>query len=184
MDLLDRLIFFAIGAAIGFVLGYIVALIRTIRNEVGKVLDETQKPESDDESSRDERGEVKRPHATTVGLILVLIVTAWAAFATGKVNGELDRTLTCLTQYNSHLGRSLKSRDKAVQSGTQSEIDLWTKYGRLYDIAKSNPKKIPVVQEQLNKAIMDHRDDLIETQRIRQQHPYPDADILKNCKEN
>lgn len=179
MDLLDRLVFFAIGSAVGFVLGYIVACIRTIRNEVEKVLDiEQNKPD------RDERGEFKRPTAANIGLIFVLLITAWAAFTTGKVNGELDRTLTCLTQYNSHLGHSLETRDMAVQSGTQSEIDLWTKYGRLYAIAKSDPKKIPVVQEQLNKAIMDHRDDLIETQQIRQQNPYPNPDILKNCKEN
>lgn len=187
MDLLDRLILFSAGGAIGFVLGYIVARLREIKNEVGKVLDiEQNKPDSETgPASRDERGEIKRPHhVATIALFCVLLVTAWAAIATGKVNSELDHTLTCLTKYNSDLGRSLSSRDAAVQSGTQSEIDLWTKYQKLYDIAKSNPKKIPVVQEKLNKAILEHRDDLIETQRIRQMNPYPDPDILKNCKEN
>lgn len=187
MDLLDRLIFFVIGASIGFVLGYIVAHLREIKKGVGEVLDiEKNKPDSENgPASRDERGEIKRPHhIASVGLFLVLIVTAWAAIATGKVNSELDHTVTCLTQYNSHLGRSLSSRDMAVKAGTQSEIDLWTKYKKLYAIAKSDPKKIPVVQEKLNKAILEHRNDLIETQKIRQMNPYPDPDILKNCKEN
>lgn len=182
MDLLDRIIFFAFGCGVGFALGFVVARLREIRDGVGEVLD-IEKHKSDD-PKRDEQGEVKRPSATHIGLIFVLLITVWAAFMTGRVNGELDRTLTCLTQYNNHLGRSLASRDAAVQAGTQSEIDLWTKYGELYALAKSNPKKIPVVQEQLNRAIRDHRNDLMLTQRIRQQHPYPDPDILKNCKEN
>jgi hypothetical protein len=183
-DLLDRVIFFAFGAGVGFVLGYIVARLREIKTELDEVLYiEKQKPDAP-KVVRDEKGEVKRPSMTSVGLVLVVVITVWAAFQTGKVNGELDNTITCSTQYNTHLGRALRTRDAAIRAGTQSEIDLWTKYAELYAIAKSNPKRIPALQDALNRAIRSHRENLIELQNTRESHPYPDPDILQNCKEN
>lgn len=189
MDLLDRLIFFTIGSGVGFILGFVVARLREIRDGVDEVLDiEKEKP---DTRKRDEQGGVKRPSLTTIGLALTLIVTAGAAFQTGRVNNELkhtnaqlEHTVTCITEYNVRQGRSLKSRDAAIKAGTQSEIDLWTTYARLYALATSDPKKIPIAQEALNRAIHDHRERLVELQAIRSRHPYPDPDILKNCKEN
>lgn len=174
MDLIERVIFLAIGGGIGFILGYIVALLRETKEEVHEVLDM-------EKHRNDERGAVS---LNTVAVVLVVLLTAVAAFATAKVNSRLDETLSCITQYNVHQGEALNSRDKAIKAGTDSEIELWTKYGQLYAQAKKDPTKIPQAQEALNQAIMSHRDALEETQASRFRNPYPNPNVLQDCKEN
>lgn len=174
MDLVERVIFLAIGGGIGFILGYIVALLRETKEEVHEVLDM-------EKHRHDERGAVS---LNTVAVVLVVLLTALAAFATAKVNSRLNETLSCITQYNVHQGQALNTRDRAIKRATNSEIALWTKYAKLYALAKSDPTKIPEAQEALNQAIMSHRAALVETQASRFDHPYPNPNVLQDCKEN
>ena len=160
--LLERLLYFGLGCGLGFIVGYIVSNVK----------------------KHNERGEIKRPKLASIGLAMVVGITVLAAFQTGHVNGELDHTTSCITQYNTRLGESLASRDAAIKAGTQAEIDLWSKYNRLYALAKSDPKQIPVAQEKLNKAIHKYVETLVHLQKTREQNPYPNPDILKDCKEN
>lgn len=172
-----------IGASVGFILGYIVARLRTIEKKVDAVQFEVHETDVLVKRSRDEEGAMKRPRLSQVGLALVVLLVVWASFMTGKTNADLDHSMTCVTVHNVKLGRSLTSRDSATRAGTNSEIDLWTLYERLYKIATSDPKKIPVVQDRLNKAIIQHRDNLRRLQKIRTRHPYPKPNVLINCKE-
>lgn len=173
MELSERFGWLILGGAVGFVLGYIVARLREIGEEVAKIDENTS-------YKRNESGFAM----TTLAVPVVVLITAFAAFASARVSNQLDHTVTCITQYNVHQGEALSSRDSAIKEGTQSEIDLWTKYAHLYAQAKSDPSKVPQAQEALSRAIMSHRDALIETQATRFQNPYPNPDVLKDCKEN
>lgn len=185
MGLEDRLVWMAVGCFIGFVLGYIVRSLRDIHEKVNHV--DQFFPDGDSvESSkwdRNEGGFMRHPKIADIAMVLVIGLCVWAAFSTQKVNNHLNTVLTCITKYNSHEGTALESRDSKIKAGTQSEIELWGKYGKLYAEAKKDPSKIPALQETLNEAITAHRDDLIRLQQARDSYPYPDPDIVASCKE-
>lgn len=177
MDLLERTILIGIGVAIGFVLGYITSQLRKIEEEVTEVLDI-------EHHKKDEQGSLRRPTLAQFGLFLVICLTVYAAFQAGATNANLDNTVTCVVEYNEDQGQALKGRDTANRDGTQSEIDLWTSYEKLYKIAVSDPSKTKQVQEQLNKDIIKHRDELLDIQKTREANPYPDPAFVTTCKEN
>lgn len=185
MGLEDRILWMAVGCFVGFVLGYIVRARRDIK-EIKRMVEHVDEVVTENPSKweRDEHGFMRFPVVSDVAILIVVVLTVWAAFSTAKVNGELNDTLSCITKYNTDQGDTLESRDSKIKAGTQSEIELWTKYGRLYQEAKTNPERIPALQETLNKAIMAHREDLIHLQEARESYPYPNPDIVENCKEN
>lgn len=176
MDLLERVILIAIGIGIGFVLGYITSQLRKIEEDVTEVLDI-------EHHKKDEQGSLRRPTVAQFGLFLVLVLTVWAAFQAGQTNANLDRTVTCVVDYNKDQGDALNGRDKANKDSTQSEIDLWTSYEKLYKLATTDPSKTEQVQEQLNDDIIKHRDELLKIQETRESNPYPDPDFVTTCKE-
>lgn len=184
MDLWERMLWLAIGCFIGFVLGYIVRSLHDIKEKVEHV--EETVLEVDQKNSKwdqNDKGFMRHPLAADIAMILVLGVTIFAAFSTSKVNAELQRTIDCITNHNVSQSGALKSRDGKIKAGTQSEIDLWARYEKLYKTAKKEPKKIPALQEILNKAIIKHKEHLIELQETREEHPYPKPDVLSNCEE-
>lgn len=175
MNLVERAIFLAIGGGLGFILGYIVARLREIKEELDDVAEYQHK--------HDERGSFEWSFVN-IALLVVLVVVVVASFSSQRVSNKVDHSMTCITKYNVHQGEALGSRDRAIKAGTASEIALWTKYAELYALAKADPTKIPLAQEALNKAVLSHRDALVETQETRSEHPYPNPDVLKDCKEN
>lgn len=168
---------FVVGCLIGCVLGYIVRALQEIKEEVDEVLDI--------ERHKNEQGSLSLSWLTFnhVAILITVALTAFAAFSAQRASNTSEEVVTCTTQYNINQGEALHSRDAAVKDGTASEIKLWTRYAKLYAIAEKDPKRIPEVQKALNKAINSHRLALIDTQVTRSQHPYPDPDVLKDCKE-
>lgn len=183
MDLLERAIWLSIGGVVGFVLGYIVRSLHEIKETVTEV-DNIVKGQDSDARSKTEDGLLRRPLLLDFVLLIVVAFTVWASFQTAYVNNRLNNTIACITEQNVEYAKALSARDVAVSSGVQSEIDLWTTYERLYKIAKSNPKKIPVLQERLSKAIAKHKGRLEVTQERRHEYPYPRPNILLSCDES
>lgn len=181
MALSERLGWLLLGMIIGFVLGIIVARLRAIEEKVDAVdehVKETQRKVSPGSS-----GFMRQPLGTGMLYFLALLIVFWGTVAGQLALNRVDHTQMCIKQYNIHQGRALTTRDDAIKAGTQSEINLWTRYAELYAQAKKDPKKIPQAQEALNRAIMSHRDALQETQSTRDSNPYPDPDVLVNCAE-
>lgn len=176
MDLLERTILIAIGVGIGFVLGYITSQLRKIEEDVTEVLDI-------EHHKKDEQGSLRLPKANQVALFAVVVLTVWAAFQAGAANANLDHTVACVVDYNEKQGDALSGRDGAVKEGTQSEIELWNSYEKLYEIATKDPSKTEQVQEQLRDDILEHRDELKDIQETRKSNPYPDPDFITTCKE-
>lgn len=178
MELSERFGWLVFGMAIGFVLGFIVAQLRSIEKKV-ETVDEHFK-----QSKEDERGFMRIPLVADVLYFLVLVIVVWSAIASQKTSNEVEVTQDCIKLYNERQAAVLKGRDEAIQAGTQSEIDLWVKYERLYKIAKEDPKKIPALQDALYKAIIKHRESLEELQSVRETFEYPPSDVIENCEEN
>jgi hypothetical protein len=153
METSERIGWILLGCVIGFVLGYVVRALKDIEEKVHHV--EEVVNEDHQLLHRDEDGLARYPLIMNTLLLLVVLLTVWAAISTGRVNNQLEKTLTCLEQYNTRQGLALKSRDESIKTNSKAEIALWTQYNRLYKLAKSDPTKIPVVQDQLNAIILE-----------------------------
>lgn len=180
MDLWDRLVWLSIGCFIGFVLGYIVRSLHEIKEKVEHV-DEIVNDVKSSKWESEEGGFMRHPVAADIAVIVVVAITAWAAFSAGKVNAELQHTVSCVTKYNVREGKARQARDHSVEAGTASEIKLWTEYGKLYAQAEKDPSKIPALQDKLNSAIKAHRESLTNLQETRDDVPYPTPNVLENC---
>jgi PDZ domain-containing secreted protein len=176
MDLLERTVLVGVGIGIGFVLGYITSQLRKIEEEVTEVLDI-------EHHRKGEQGALRRPTVQQFALFIVVALSFWAAFQSGQASNDAENTIICVVEYNTAQGQALEGRDGAAKDATQSEIDLWTSYEKLYKIATEDPSKTEQVQEQLNNDIIKHRDELIEIQKTREANPYPDPELVKTCKE-
>lgn len=184
MGLDERLGWIALGCVLGFILGYIVRSLRDIEEVVHDMDDIVREQNEKPKRKRNgEKGLVRKPLLLDFALLLVVCLTVWASFQTAAVNEQLNRTLDCLTKHNTKQGTALKGRDRAITEGTESEIKLWARYGKLYKIAKSDPSKIPVLQEKLNKSIKAHKNDLIRLQKTRENLPYAKPDINEECED-
>lgn len=180
MEFDDRVKWLLLGCLIGFVLGYIVRSLKDIKEELHEV-DDVLKGACG--IPNDEQGSIRIPRMQEIGLFIVVLLTVYSSFQAGYTNMRLNKTVNCITKYNTYQGKAMTGRDTAIKQGTDSEIHLWTQYGRLYALATKNPLKIPEAQEKLNQAVAAHRDALIDTQATRVRFPYAGPDVLKNCKE-
>lgn len=181
MDLLERIVLFTVGLGVGFILGYIVARLREIERKVDTVGREVHEV---DEIVKGKTGALERPPLTHILMLVVLLITAFAAFSAAKTNNALEETVYCLTRFNTNQNEALSSRDEAIKDETQAEIYLWTIYDELYRIGvNAGPRQQAAVQERFREAIIEYRDQLVKTQRARSEYLYDDPDVLKNCRE-
>lgn len=174
MDFDERLGWLVLGCLIGFTLGYVVRYLQEIKEEL-KVVEKAVT------RSKNEDGLTRKPLILDIVLLVVVAMTVWASFQTAAVNSRLEHTIECITNYNTYQGRAVAHRDHAIESGTDSEIRLWTQYGELYAQAKKDPSKIADAQAKLAQAIRAHRDSLIELQERRDEFPYAPPNVLENC---
>jgi hypothetical protein len=182
MDLWDRFLWLAIGCFIGFVLGYIVRSLQEIKARVEHVEETvTENEPKKSKWDRNDDGLLRHPLLLDLVLLIVVGMTVFASFATAKVNNELQEVLACNTEFNNEQAVALRSRDRAVSNGIQSEIELWRRYERLYKKAKEYPERIPALQEKLNRAIIQHRKALQTIQVSRELYDYANPNILQDC---
>lgn len=174
MEFSERLVYLLVGGLFGFILGYIVRYLQVIKEE----LDEVDQKVTD---IRDEGGFMRKPLIADIVVLFLVVISAGAAIQTARINETLRDTVECIVDYNNHQALAVASRDKAVEDGAQSEIDLWRKYAELYALAKKDPTAIPRAQEQLNRAINSHRRALENLQERRDDFPYANPDFIRNC---
>lgn len=82
MEFADRLGWWLFGCAVGFILGYIVRYLREIKEEVHEVDELVKKIDK-------EGGFVRYPYVADVMLIVVVLVTVWAAFLSQKASNDV-----------------------------------------------------------------------------------------------
>lgn len=191
MDLLERVIFFVVGGGVGFILGYIVARLRsieskveTVQKEVHEVYEHEVEVILTDERKKDETGVFQLPSPTAIVLGFVVLLTAFAAFQASQTNRALKDTVACLTDFNTNQNKALTTRDEAISTASNAEIELWTLYEELYVQASENElseKELEALRDQLSDAIIHYRDELIDTKKVREAYQYDDPDILQDC---
>ena len=91
----DRLSLFMLGCLIGSVVGYIVRLLQESREKLNEV-DEHVKDAH--HAPRDEKGFMRYRVVADVMMLIVLVITSWAAFSTQKVNNDLKSTQADLAE--------------------------------------------------------------------------------------
>lgn len=184
MDLFERVLFFVIGAGVGFILGYVVARLRIIEIKVDAVKTEIHEVDEIVKHERNERGALRLPSLLHAMMGVVFVIVVAASFSTARVNAQLDDTVDCLTQFNTIQNEALSSRDDAIEKAATAEIELWTLYQKLYDEATQPdipPEDLKRLQDELTAAIVAYRDNLVEVQKIRKNYEYDDPDVLKTC---
>jgi hypothetical protein len=86
MNLDERLTFFLLGCGVGLVFGYIVARLREIKDK-----EDTIEAKVDHlVRKKDEEGAIRFLSVTGLGLLLVVLLTAYAAFVSGHTANEVE----------------------------------------------------------------------------------------------
>jgi hypothetical protein len=100
MDLLERAIFLAIGGGIGFILGYIVARLRDIKEEVDEVLMiEKEKHGMPTRRKKDEDGFMRIPVIADVAYLLALTLILLGLWGMNNIADDLQESTSCNTEY-------------------------------------------------------------------------------------
>lgn len=104
MDLGERLGWLVLGMAVGFVLGFIVARLRVIEQKVDEVDGHVK------HRARDEIGFMRVPIIADAMVLIVVLITAWAAFASQKATNDVHETQQDLAEVTLCNQQYLKSQ--------------------------------------------------------------------------
>lgn len=188
MDMTEKLMWLAFGAAIGFVLGYIVRSLREIKEELDEV-DELVKRHSD------ERGSVNFEVLRNALLFLVLVVTVWAAFASQQSSNEveknqksIDKITSCNQEYLDKTIRALNERTEYSTQQARTNVDLQRSQSRFLSLLLLQP---PATDERVQEALRVYFDTLNEFVEIASRsavktaaYAYPTPEELSSCLNN
>jgi len=188
MSLEDRIVTFALGCALGFVLGYIVRSLRDIKEELDEV-DAIVK-----NRKRDERGSIRAPKVTELSLLIVVLIVAWSAFASQKASNDVKdnqasqaRVSYCAVKFQLKTNKALNERTTYVGAQANTNVELQRAQqdflsllihkppyseGKRYRAAKSyvtTLKRFVSLNEKTKQKVEDY--------------PYPTAEELRRCLE-
>jgi hypothetical protein len=212
MSLLEILGWFALGCLIGFVLGYQTRSIREITTEIHEMKEEVdeideyvqeQKHEGDVPQKEDgprhrtrlrdnEKGFVRNPIVMDIALLIVVILTVWAAFASQSASNDVEKTqsqLTRVTLCNQHfLSRALSAlseRSDFVQRQAGANVALQKAQGKFLSTLLREP---PPSDEERSISLHKYVDALTEFYKANAQtaakaerSPYPTDEELADC---
>lgn len=121
----DRVLVFAFGCVVGFVIGYIVKSIHCIRREVEEIKEHTHQPPPKD------AGLARHPLVLDVVLLLVVLIVAYSAvqsqLASNKVTDQQHQTNTivaCNQQFLSETVAALNERTTYSTAQTNKNVEL------------------------------------------------------------
>lgn len=117
MPLGERIGWLVLGMAVGFVLGYIVALLRDITEGVDEI--DTIVKEKRPRRVRGEGGFMRIPVLADVLYILALVIVVWGAFSAQKATNEVEATQNRLEQVTSCNEDTLTRTVEALNERTQ-----------------------------------------------------------------
>ncbi len=185
----ERLEWLLLGCLIGFVLGYIVRTLRDIKEELDEV-DDIVKRDHGIENS--ERGAMHAPTAAGVMLVVVVLITVWAAFASQKASNEvkdtqnqLARVTQCNKDYLSKTISTINARTRYTQRQAVSNVQLQKSQARFIGLILHDP---PPDEATSRAAFVEYFNDLQaflntsnDTANVVEDHPYPTSEELDAC---
>lgn len=185
MSLDERIGWLLLGCMIGFALGYIVRSLREIKEEIQEV-DKTVK------RARNEEGFMRNPIVADVALLLVIVLTVWAAFASQKASNDIQdtqdriaRVTICNQQYLSKTIRALNDRTEKFGFQAQANLELQKAQAAMLSVLTAKP---PKAAKEKRKAFEDYFDALNEFVSTSAEYqaeavatPYPTNEELGTC---
>lgn len=213
MGTLEILGWLALGCFIGFVLGYQTRTIRDLSDELHEMKEEvdeiddyvhdqmnTEENESPKQEGprhrtrlRDnEKGFVRNPIIMDIALLIVVILTVWAAFASQTASNDVEKTQTQLTRVtlcNQHfLSRALSAlseRSDFVKRQADANVSLQKAQGKFLSTLLRHPRP---PQSERSDALRKYVDALVafykanaQTAAKAEQTPYPTDEELADC---
>lgn len=182
MGLDDRISWLLLGAALGFVFGYIVRGLREIKERLPKV---------DDEKRKNEEG---LSHASWMGLSLLIVVllTATAAFMSQKASndvqstqGQLSRVTRCNQQFLSKTIVALNQRTSFTIKQANSNVKLQKAQAEYLNKILQQPtpprRELIVSLNTYFSSLKEFVDVSEQSRRQLSQNPYPTKKELSDC---
>ena len=190
----ERLGLFLMGCAIGFILGYIVARLRDIKDELDEVkeeLDEVCENITPTERPRDDGGFIRYPVIANIALFIVVAITVFAAFQSQKALNANERSqesikniVYCNQEYLTKTMVSLNGSRTFTERQAQTNVDLQKAQFRFFTKLLSDPANDELEAIELNRYL----DALREFQRVNESaenqasaHPFPTAQSYYDC---
>lgn len=191
MDLLERVILFGIGCAFGYLLTRIVDYLREIKEEVDEVLE----LEKNNSRPRDEAGIMRFPVVADIMLLLVVIVTVWAAVASQKASNTVEdqqddiaQITTCNQEFLGAVLIAVNERTTFTADQARANINLQQSQSEFLAIVLEDP---PRTDEERSAALRAYFSSLNEFIKINgnaaqkaEENPYPTIEQFTNCIEN
>lgn len=150
MDFNERLGWLILGALVGFVLGYIVRSLREIREDVVVIKDEVDEIDvivkTKRDQSRADDGFMHIRFLRDIAVLIALLVTVWAAFASQKSSNEvkhqqnqIDQITVCTSEYLARTIRVLNLRTDAVQARADANLELQKAQSKFFKLLLEIP---------------------------------------------
>lgn len=192
MGLDERLFYLIVGCIIGFIIGWFSRSIHNIEEKVIEV-DQIVKKE------RDENGFMRKPIVSDIAIILVVVMTAFAAFssqrssnevrdnqfAQAKTAADLALTTSCTQAY---LGKTIKALNERTTYSTeqaQKNVELQRSQVTLLSIFLKEPEASQAQAEAALKTYFDSLSQFVivagKTAEKAQLFPYPTDEEFKTC---
>lgn len=207
----DRLQYLLLGMGIGFVLGYLVRLIQSIRNDVGGLKADVKdvKEELDEVDDivkrelgprdRNESGFIKPGWVANIAVLLVVGLTAWAAFVSQKASNDVQDAQAQLQQTQVFLAHqtvcnktvlrsalvALNERTTYSEAQVNANVALQTSFSDLLGTLLHKP---PFSVKRQNAATSHYFQDLTnfvsiadKTKKKQRENPFPKSVELDEC---
>lgn len=190
MPLGERIGWLVLGMAVGFVLGYIVALLRDITEGVDEI--DTIVKEKRPRRVRGEGGFMRIPVLADVLYILALVIVVWGAFSAQKATNEVEATQNRLEQVTSCNEDTLTRTVEALNERTQytaaqatRNVELQRAQYQFLAILLEDP---PPSDARINQSLRVYIDALGEfvvvntkATETQQKFPYPTPEDYQSC---
>jgi hypothetical protein len=189
MDLLERALYFCIGGFFGSILGYVVARLKVIDEKVEEVDDIVKT-----KLSPDDRGFMRYPFVADVMLLLVVLVTVWAAFASQKASNDVQDTqermnyvTDCNQKFLAKLLVAVNERTTFTGQQARANIELQRAQAKFLGVLLADPPKgeqirIQAANEYFN-SLTAYVDVNGKAARSVEENPYPTIEEFGQCLE-
>ena len=186
MGLDDRLMYLLLGVCVGFILGYITRTLREIKEELYEVDGRVSR-------KRDDAGFMRYPVVADVMVVLVVVITVWAAFASQRASNEvrdnqdqIARITECNQVFLSRTIQRLNERTEYSGEQARANVQLQTEQAKLLAALLVQPPPTAVegraaLEEYYESGVRDFIEANDKALKIYKENPYPTEEELSDC---
>jgi len=193
----ERVSWLMLGCFIGFSLGYIVRSLREIKEEVDEI-DGIVK-EKRRHRRADDAGFSRYPLMWDVVLLVVVVLTAWGAFASVQASNKTEDTqeelqatqkqvavvTSCNQEFLSKTIRALNYRTESTQARAEANVELQKAQADFFALLLRKPPESETTRTQAGREYLTSLQNFVEvsekTDISVEKFPYPTNEELSEC---